>query len=411
MFELILFIFSGTILGTILGLIPGMHINNVLPILLTFSFFTNPLNFSVFIVSTAVSQLFISYVPSIFIGAPEEDTALSVLPGHKLLLEGRGYEAVFITVLGGIVSVSISLFLILIFSSFFPYLYKISRPYVHYLLIYVIFAMIVLEKDLKTSVLSLLIVLLSGLFGTIVLNSTMISNKLVLFPVLSGLFGLSTLLVSVSQNSKIPKQKENNKVNLSIKNLLKCTFLGSFAGIIVGFLPAIGVSQAAIIMQYIGNMQNPETFLLTLSSINISNEVFSLISLFLVGNPRSGASVAIERILQNINLSDVLILIGSICMTASLSSIFTISISRRITKFLERINYRLLSLLVIIFITSMIFYLTGLNGLLVAFTATSIGFLCNQLGIKRSHCMGVLLVPSIFFFAGLNPLIISILKI
>ena len=49
-----------------------------------------------------------------------------------------------------------------------------------------------------------------------------------------------------------------------------------------------------------------------------------------------------------------------------------------------------------------------LMGLLILFTSISIGLLCAYLEIKRSHCMGVLLLPSILFFAEINPLVISV---
>jgi len=89
----------------------------------------------------------------------------------------------------------------------------------------------------------------------------------------------------------------------------------------------------------------------------------------------------------------------------------TLYLGRKIPKFLEKINYRNLCLSVIIFIVTIIFLLTGILGLLITFTSTAIGLLCAYLGIRRSHCMGCLLLPSILFFSGLNPAIISLLRI
>ncbi len=411
MLDFLLFSFIGALIGIILGLIPGMHINNILPIVLSLSIFFNPINLAVLIVSISISQIFISYIPSIFLGAPEENTALSILPGHKLLLEGKGFEAIILVVFSGIFSMFLTLFLIFLFSNYFAEFYEISRPYIHYVLIFLIVFMMIHEKNIRIAALSFFIFSLSGVLGTLVLNSTIISTKLVLFPILSGLFGLSTLIVSFSQSSKIPNQEFDQNVKIFSNSFFKSVFLGSIAGIIVGFLPAIGVSQAAIFMQYIGKMSEAKNFLMTLSSINVSNEIFSIISLFLIGNPRSGASVALEKILSYMDLKDVFILLGSLCFSASISAFLTIKISKVVIKFLIRINYKLLSFLIFAFLTIMIFILTGFPGLLVAFTSTSIGFLCNQLKVKRSYCMGVLLLPSIFFFANLNPLIISILRI
>ena len=164
-------------------------------------------------------------------------------------------------------------------------------------------------------------------------------------------------------------------------------------------------------VQYIGGMGESRSFLVTLSGINVSNEAFSLISLFLVNNPRSGASVAIQRILTELTFYDVLLLVGVICFVSGIAAFLTMFLGKRIPKFLAKLNYKYLSLSVIAFVLIMIFLLTGVYGLLIAFTSSSIGLLCAFLDIRRSHCMGCLLIPSILFFSGLNGVVLSILGI
>jgi len=56
----------------------------------------------VFIIAMAITHTFLDVLPAIFLGAPDSDTALGVLPGHKLLLEGKGLIAVKLTVAGGL---------------------------------------------------------------------------------------------------------------------------------------------------------------------------------------------------------------------------------------------------------------------------------------------------------------------
>lgn len=410
--DLIIFSLFGIVVGIGMGLLPGMHINNVIPLILSFSiFFTSPYQLVVFIISVAITDIFIGYIPSIFLGAPEENTSLSVLPGHRLLLEGRGYEAIKLTIIGGIGSLLISLVIIAFFANTFSYLYEISRPYVHYLIIGVVIFMLVSEKKLKKILTSMLMIFLSGVFGVIVLGSTIVKPQNVLFPVLSGMFGLSTIIISMNERSKVPEQKGDSDLKITKWQLMKSCLLGSVAGIIVGFLPAIGVSQAATMVQYIGGMGESRNFLVTLSGINLSNEAFSLISLFLVNNPRSGASVAIQRILTQLTFYDVLLLVGVICFVSGISAFLTMFLGKRIPKSLAKLNYKYLSLSVIAFVLIMIFILTGFYGLLIAFTSTSIGLLCGFLGVRRSHCMGVLLIPSILFFSSLNGIVLSILGI
>jgi|YelNatPaOPRAMG01_1025707.scaffolds.fasta_scaffold03694_15 putative membrane protein len=408
--ETIAFVLLGTAVGIVLGMLPGMHINNVLPLILALSF-VSPHSLAVFIASLSVTQIFVGYISSIFLGAPNEDTSLSVLPGHRLLLEGRGYEAIKLVAFGGICSLLLSLGIISILSNYFVSLYEISRPYIQYPILLVIIFMILSEKKFKKILCALLIVLLSGLLGIIVLGSSLVSQQNCMFPLLSGFFGISTLIISIKEKSKIPKQEEDDRMGISVLSFLKSVLLGSLAGILVGFLPAIGVSQAATMMQYLGGMREPRNFLVTLSSINTANELFSLSSLYLVGNPRSGSSVAIGRILPELELNEVLLLIGSICLASGIASIVTVYLGKRIPKFLVKINYTYLSLAVIVFMCIMIFVLTGFYGLLIAFTSASIGILCANFGVRRSNCMGCLLIPSLLFFSGLNPLVLSMLRL
>lgn len=412
MFEILLFAILGTLVGIVTGLVPGLHINTLIPVLFSIPFLAqNPEIFSIFLICLGVAQIFTSFIPSIFLGAPEEDTALSVLPGHKILHEGRGYEAIKLVSLAGTLSLGITLVLVFAFSNFFKIFYEMSRPFMSIVLSLVIFAMVLSEKNFRKMLYAATIIFLAGFLGFAVLNGNFGNKTNILFPLLSGFFGLSTILLSIAENTKIPQQSSDDSLQISYKKIVLSTFLGSLAGIAVGFLPAIGVSQAATFMQFIAKVNDPRSFLATLSGINVANEIFSLNSLYLIGNPRSGTSVALERILGEINFSQVILFIGGIAFAVGVSSYFAVQIGKRATKILEKIDYRKLSIAVALLIVSMIFVTTGPHGLLVAFASTSLGILCAKLKVKRTNCMGVLLVPTTFFFAGLNPLIISILRI
>jgi len=412
MLEIILISFLGISIGVLIGLLPGMNINNILPLILSaITIFHSPYHIAALIVSIAITQIFISYIPSIFLGAPSEDTSLSVLPGHKMLLEGRGYEAIKLTIIGGLFSLFLTTILIFSFSNYFIKLYYISRPYIAYVIILVIALMVLTERKVISMLFSLFIIFLSGIFGLIVLNSSIFSQQNILFPILSGMFGMSTLILSISEKSKIPKQQNDEKININKLNLIKCVILGSLAGIAVGFLPAIGVSQAATMAQYLIGMNDARNFLVTLSGINVANELFSLNSLYLVSNPRSGSSVAIERILNKLSFNDMLLLTGVICFASGVAAFITLYIGNKIPNILVKIDYKKLSLVIILFLSAMVIFSTGLEGLVVFIVSTSIGILCAKLNVRRSNCMGVLLLPSLTFFLGINPMILSLLGI
>jgi putative membrane protein len=215
MIDYFLAIFSGTFIGILTGLLPGMSINNLLPIFLTFTFL-KPEMLAIFIASVAVSQLLTNFFPSIFLGAPSSETSISVLPGHKLLLEGRGYEALKLCLSGAIFSIVFSLILVFIFSPFFKDFYYALRPYVFYLIFFVSIFMILSEKQPKKILFSFLIFLLAGFVGVVTLNSTLSSSN-ILFPMLSGFFGLSTLIISLKEESFLPKQKIEEELKIKRK--------------------------------------------------------------------------------------------------------------------------------------------------------------------------------------------------
>lgn len=411
--EIFLFSLLGIILGVILGLLPGLHLNNLLPLFVSLTILIpNPYYLVVFIISIAIAQVFTSFIPSIFLGSPDGDSnALSVLPGHRLLLEGRGYEAIRLTVIGGFSALVISIIAVLFFGNYFTFLYNLIRPYIAYPLIGVMLFMILSEKQIKKILYAGLIILLSGILGILVLNSSIVPPNNALFPTFAGLFAISILITSITEKAKIPKQEVDTELKTSKFNITKAIVLGVIAGVLVGLLPAVGVSQAATFMQYLGGLGEARTFLITLAGINTANEIVSLNSLYLISNPRSGASVAIERILPEITFLDMLLFLGVILFVSGVVVPITLFLGRTIPKFLVKINYTVLSTLVIFFLTIMISLMTGVYGLLIGLTATGIGLLCNYTGVRRSNCMGVLLLPSVFFFLGLNPLIFTLLNL
>lgn len=410
MISFLFFTFFGSIFGFLLGLVPGTHVNNLLPFIISLSvLFPSPLHLSIFIASFSVSQLVSSFLPSIFLGAPNPDTSLSVLPAHKMLLMGKGKEALLLMLTSSVTSSLLSFSLISVFSNSFKEIYLITRPYVHFLILFVIALMLFYEKSWKKRILSLSILLLSGIFGLIALNSPL-SGENTLFPMLSGMFGLSTVLMSIAEESVIPKQEEGDFC-ISLKKFLISTLIGCLAGIVVGFLPAIGVSQAILLIQQIGRINDLKSFLISLASVNVANEVFSLNSLYLLDNPRSGSSIAIQKLLGEVNLTSNLLLTSSILLSASISSFLTFLISKKIVELLERCDYRKLNGIVSFMILSSVFFFTRFFGIFILLISTSIGILCNLLGVKRSYCMGSLLIPSILFFSGYQPTILEFIAI
>ena len=216
--EIVLALFLGIFIGTLTGLIPGIHINLVGAALISLSastlYFINPIYLVVFIASLAITHTFIDFIPSIFLGCPDTDTELSVLPGHEMLKQGQGYDAVMKTAYGGIYAVVILFILAIPFAIMISSIYDFIRKLIPFILIGVCLLMIFSEKKKFSAA---LVLILTGALGYFVLN---LNLKESLFPLLSGLFGSSMLILSIKQNPKIPFQnKEFQK--LKPKNFRK----------------------------------------------------------------------------------------------------------------------------------------------------------------------------------------------
>src|SRR3989344_2923083 len=133
---LLLAIVIGCIAGTITGITPGLHINLVSVMLLSVSPFLLSIQgvdaavLACFIIAMSITNTFADFISAVYLGAPSEDTAVSVLPGHRMLLEGRGYEAVKLTVVGSFLGLLSSIIFSPILIITIPYIYESVREFI-----------------------------------------------------------------------------------------------------------------------------------------------------------------------------------------------------------------------------------------------------------------------------------------
>ncbi|MCX6750212.1 MAG: tripartite tricarboxylate transporter permease [Candidatus Pacearchaeota archaeon] len=392
--ELIIVLLLGIFVGTFTGLLPGIHINLVGAALVTLSsslLAGIPAVYLVtFIASLAITHTFIDFIPSIFLGCPDTDTALSVLPGHEMLREGEGYEATMRTAYGGLISV----FLLAILA--FPLAFIVSKIYpsiqkvIPFILIIVCVIMIFSEKRKFRA---FTVLALTGILGTCVLN---IDLKEPLLPLLSGLFGSSMLLISINQNTRIPKQ------NLIFKKLKFRKFIKPVSGALIasplcGFLPGLGGGQAAVIGNLISRTDE-KGFLILLGTVNVLVMGLSFVSLYSISRTRTGAAAAIQSLLGQMN-TNILILILCVCLISGIASFFLVKIlSIKFLKIIEKVNYKKLSIAIIILLSVIILLVSGLIGFLVFAISTVTGIYCILTNVRKTQMMGCLLIPTIILY-------------
>tara|TARA_Y100000310_G_C20700453_1_gene829263 strand:+ start:5880 stop:7094 length:1215 start_codon:yes stop_codon:yes gene_type:complete len=393
---------AGCGLGIVTGLVPGIHINMVsvlviasLPVFADFS----PLAVACMIMAMSVTHTFLDFIPSVLFGAPESGTALSVLPGHRMLLSGRALEAIKLTGLGSLVSLLITAVVFIPVVAFLPAAYAFVKPNILYLLIFVCCISIGTEKKLLTAG---FVFLLAGLFGFFLLNSSLFDSGII-FPALSGMFGISTMLLSLRGECVIPIQIKA-KATLKAGAVLKNSFLGSIAGMMVGMLPGLGGAQATYLVQQVSRKGGVKEFLVAASGVNTANIIFTLVVLYALGKMRSGIVIAIDKIVTNFGFVDLVIFLGVILGAGGIAMLLHIGIGGFLTKkvcgggnFYNKITVGIILLIVV-----SVIWLTGLTGLLVLVLSTIIGLIAPLAGVRRANCMAFFLVPVMLYYSGLN---------
>lgn len=445
-FIIILSVLAGYFLGVFSGLVPGIHTNNFALLLVALSpmmseYGIQPFYIAIIILSNSIAHTFHDVIPAVFLGAPDSDMALAVLPGHRLLLDGFGAEAIRLSALGSAGSVVFSMIIVLPLAAIFSIAYPVLQESIAWILIFIVFLMVATEKGeyivgqgslvhYKYKAYAVVLFLLSGVLGLFAFEMEGLMNPFInfgapsiLLPLLSGLFGASQLVISLLTHSTIPPQTFT-KMTLSGKRIVRGIITGSAAGSIVAWLPGISSAIAAVLARLVirtdfdregedevdsdGVDAGSKEFIVSVSGVNTSNAIFGLVALSVIGKTRSGAMVAINDVLGvasgvtagviTLDTSMLLLFFGVILLTAFLSYFSTIMIGNNVHRVLSRIDYSKLCVGVLIGLALMVVAFTGFFGLLIFIIATPIGMLAPFFKVRKSNAMGVILLPVILYF-------------
>ena len=397
--ELLLFTLIGIAFGIVTGITPGVHINLVAVILLSVSPFLlqyfNALSIACLIVAMSITHTFLDFIPSTFLGAPEEATALSVLPAHRLLLRGMAYEAVRLSSIGSILALIVvacsSIFLVKIV----PFIYDLIKNYIGWILLFVVLFMILKSKKKNAIFWSAFVFLLAGVFGIVVFSLHM---KDPLFPMFSGMFGVSMLLTSIFEKVAIPKQRLTEMIKVKKKSLLRATFAGSFSGVLTSIFPGLGPAQSAVVASQVSGRLGIYSYIILIGGIGTASMMMSLITLVSIEKARNGSIAVVQQLLQNISTSDFYVFIATAFIAGGIAVFLSLYFAKMFSGLITKVNYQLLCVAIILLIAILSIVLTGWIGFLILAISTSLGILPPLLKVARSHLMGCLLLPVILYF-------------
>jgi putative membrane protein len=400
--EILLGTGIGILLGTISGIIPGVHANTLAGVLLSFqvalmSFF-GPAALAGAMFAALITHSFVDSIPSTFLGVPDSDTSLAVLPAHALCLEGNGEEAVRIAALGSacamVIGVPLSVMCFLLLPALQPYF----DWWIGILLIASVGYMIISSESPGWG---LVLFLVSGVLGIFTLHyaflswHTLAGGSTILMPLLTGLFGVS-VLITASQGV-LPKQHFKG-IRMNGQTIMKCSVLGTIAGVAVGWLPGLSTASAnGVLASFIGYEKDRRAYILATNAANTANAFIGLAALFALSRMRNGVMVALSE-LPLPTLSELTV-VGVLASCAAYG--ITIALSRSASRF-NGIDGKLLNRSVIAFIILLCIFLTGPFGVIILFIATALGLVPWLINVPRVYCMGVIMIPVMLFSFGIT---------
>jgi putative membrane protein len=379
--ELLLFFLLGLILGTLSAFIPGMHSNTVIAIVASFGFADERM--AVLTVGIFSSHMVATFIPSIFFGIPADETGISVLPGQRLVKEGKGLETLK-TVLASLclsALVCIALFPITLWA--FPIVYGALKPYIGWLLL-AFSAIFILRSSNRVP--TLCIFLLSGILGMTTLKIQMYD---VFLPLFSGFFALSSIL-TYEKSAKIPKQKDLNITLAFIPFVLVGIGLGFFADL----LPGVGAPSQIAALATVFMPMNSLGYMATISSISMSESIFSFSTSASLEKSRMGATEWLDSfadLSKRTNLTQALVLF---LLGLALTSAFIYAIRGWAGK-LAGMDFGLLNKAVLFYIILVIYVLDGWLGLAILTVSTALGVLAVKSNASRGALMGAIIVPTL----------------
>lgn len=433
--------FAGVVLlglgtGAVTGLAPGLHVNNVAALVIAGRTSlaaslaaTLPalggdeasLLLACFLLAVTSSHAVFDFVPSVFFGAPSEETALSILPGHRLLLDGEGVRAVGLAARGAVLGCALAALLLVPLRMLLGEpvgLAAAFRPWAPAFLAAILILLLASEARfgrhrLRRVARAAWVQILAGVLGLLVLRGpTPLDSGAVLFPLFSGLFGMPNLIVSLrNPPGTIPPQEMRPLPPLGRREMWHAV-RGTVAGATVSWLPGLSGGAAATLAALLGRRKlTPSAFMVILGAVSTSTAVLSVAVLLMIGRARSGAAAAVEELLGgSAGWADpwgvplvLTALVLAAVVAGALAAPGATWVARRLAPRWSRIDTRRLSLATLVGLAGLIALVTGVVGLGIAALAAVVGTLPVRAGVRRVHLMASLLVPVLVGYMSPGP--------
>jgi len=425
MFELILWALAGTLLASLLAIVPALHIYNVAGFILLASgalaAWMNPEQMAFLFLGLITGYAMLNTISSIFLSVPDDSTVFIVLPGQKYLLQRRGYEAVVLTGIGGLGGLAVLALLAPVASRILPPIREILRPHMAWILWTIIAYMLLSEWPKGTDrapagwkrwwdgwrslTAGLATFLLSGLLGFVMMYRSLVPVEVAyqnLLPAFVGLFAVPWVIQNLMARVELPPQHIARTVDAPFSAIFQGTAAGVLGGMFAAFFPVITGGIGGFLAGHATAQRDERAFVISQGASKVVYYVGGFLLFFVPGLhlTRGGMAWMVSTQYSTYTPDRYYWATAAVLAAGVLAFFLSLGLTRLVIALTARVSYRLISFVTLAILLVVVFAMTGWGGLAVCAVATGIGFIPVLWGSRRMNAMGVLLLPIALNMAG-----------
>ncbi|QZX99480.1 tripartite tricarboxylate transporter permease [Halobaculum rubrum] len=384
----------GCALGCCSGLVPGLHANNFAFLLAAAApgLDAPPLPLGCAMVAAGVVHTFLDVVPSLALGVPDPAMAAAALPGHTLVAEGRGREAMRLSAVGSGLALAIAVPAAVVVTAGMRVAYPLVREWLSVVLAVVALSLVLTESTHRRRLAGALSFALATALGLAALDAPtdpLVSAGGILAPLFAGLFGVPVLLDAFG-GAGVPPQGDA-RLGLSGRDLTGAAAAGAGGGAAVGYLPGVSAGVAAVLALPATAGRDPtREYVVATSGANTATAVFALFAYWSFDVTRSGVLVAVDKAAVPAALPPLL---SAVVIAGAVGAVAVVLVGDAALRVVGGLPHAPLVATVLAGLALLSVGFAGALGLAVFLAAAAVGFVPVRLGCRRVHLMGVLIGP------------------
>ena len=418
---------AGSLVSSALAAVPALHIYSVAGFALWMAGLPGssvPAQWLAFLfIGLTVGYAMVNGLPGILLSAPDDSTAFVVLPGQRYMLQGRGYEAVVLTGMGGLLGVAVLALLAPVGPAALPALRAILQPHLHWVLWAVIAFTLISEwpkgsdrapagfarwwDAWRSLVAGLVTFLLSGILGFILLYRSPTPTTIAyqkLHPAFAGLFAIPWILQNLLSRTELPAQRLCRTVDATPGLLLRGALAGTLGGLFAAFFPAVTGGIGALLAGHATAQRDDRLFIIAQGANKVIYYGGALLFLFVprLHLVRGGMAHMLSSLWTPHTAQTYYLAVAAVVLTGVISFLLLLLLARLAIRWVGKTRYQWINLGTLAVLLATVGVTTGWQGLFISGVATGIGLIPVLWGSRRANCMGVLLLPLGLNLAGVG---------